>query len=435
MQPESRQKKMTGFVVVAVGQIISVTGSALTGFAIGVWVYQQTQSVTQYSLILLFTMLPSILIAPLSGALVDRWDRRWTMIFADSGAALCTLSLMGLIYFQRLELWHIYLIMAMNSLLRGLQTPAYLASVSLLVPKEQLGRANGILQWESTATYLLSPVLAGWLLEKVGVVGVMSIDLATFVVAVLAVLAVPFPKPEKTTSEKEERKSLWHDAAYGWKYIVSRPGLLGLMLLFALGNYANLMTDTVLPPMLLERTTPAVLGSILSAGGIGMLAGTLLMTAWAGPKRRIYGVLVFKILAGLAIMWMGVFQSIPLIALAVVFYYFPFPVVNSCDTAIWQSKVAPDVQGRVFSIKRMLAYSMIPLAYLTAGPLSDRVFKPLFTEGGLLAIMLGQIWGVGPGRAVGLLIFLMGLSIVVMTLLAALNPRVRHIEDELPDAI
>lgn len=435
MQVNPRQGGMAVFMAVAVGQIISVTGSALTGFALGVWVYQRTQSTTQYALILLFTMLPSILIAPLSGALVDRWDRRLTMIWADSGAAMCTVLMAILIYFERLEIWHIYVIMAVNSILRGLQTPAYLASVSLLVPKEQLGRANGVLQFESASTYLLSPLMAGWLMEKIGVAGVMAIDFVTFLIAVSIVLAVRFPPPPISAESTVERGSLWREASYGWKYIASRPGLLGLMLLFALGNYANLITDTVLPPMLLDRTTPAVLGGVLSAGGMGMLAGTLLMTAWAGPKRRIYGVLIFKTLAGLAIMLIGIFQPIPLVALAVVLYYFPFPVVNSCDTAIWQSKVAPAVQGRVFSIKRMLAYSMIPLAYLTAGPLADQVFKPLFAEGGVLEATLGGIWGGGAGRGVGFLIFLMGLSIVGMTLLAALNPRVRNIEEELPDAI
>ncbi|MEW6405517.1 MAG: MFS transporter, partial [Chloroflexota bacterium] len=139
--------------------------------------------------------------------------------------------------------------------------------------------------------------------------------------------------------------------------------------------------------------------------------------------------------AGLAIMCIGAFQTIPLIAMAVFAYYFPFPIVNGCDQAIWQSKVPPEVQGRVFAIKRMLAYSMIPLAYLTAGPLSDHVFKPLFTEGSVLASTFGLLWGTGVPRGIGMLIFLMGLSIVVMTLATALNPRVKNLESELPDSV
>jgi MFS family permease len=426
---------MSVFLPVAIGQIISVTGSALTGFALGAWVYQETHSTTQYAIILLVAMLPALVVAPLAGALVDRWDRRRVMILSDSGAAICTAVLAILFYFGRLEIWHIYAILMVNSILRGFQTPAYIASVSLLVPKEQLGRANGILQIETTSRYLLSPIMAGWLMDKIGVPGVMAIDFITFIVAVSVLLVVRFPKPRPSEANADSRGSLFREAGYGWRYISMKPGFLSLMILFALGNYANLMTDTVLPPMLLDFTSPSVLGSVLSAGGLGMLAGTLVMSAWGGPRRRIYGVFIFKTLAGLAIMCIGAFQSIPLIAVAVFAYYFPFPIVNGCDQAIWQSKVPPDVQGRVFAIKRMIAFSMIPLAYLTAGPLSDRVFKPFFEEGSVLASALGPIWGSGPVRGVGLLIFLMGLSIVLMTVATALNPRVRNLEQELPDGV
>lgn len=435
METNKPPRGMTTFILVAIGQIVSVTGSSLTGFALGAWVYQETRSTTLFAFILLFTVLPSLLFAPLAGALVDRWDRRRVMIAADGGAAICTGLLMLLIYNGQLEIWHIYVIMGFNSLFRALQVPAYTASVSLLVPREQLGRANGIMQLEATSSYLLSPILAGWLLDRVGIVNVMLIDLATFLFAVSIVLAVRIPRPEISKKDAGTRTSLWKDMAVGWQFISARAGFLGLMVLFGLGNYANLMTDTLMPPMLLELSSPTVLGSVLSTGGLGMLVGTLLMSAWGGPKKRIYGVLIFKTLAGLAIMAIGLFQSIPLIALATFFYYLPFPLVNGSDQAIWQSKVPPEVQGRVFSIRRMLARSMIPLAYLTAGPLSDQVFKPLLSADGALASSLGQFFGVGASRGMGLLIFLMGLFIVILTLATALNPRVRKMEEELPDAV
>ncbi len=435
MENPKTPQRMTTFIFVAVGQIVSVTGSALTGFALGAWVYQETRSTTLFSLILLFTVLPSLLFAPLAGALVDRWNRRRVMIAADTGAAACTGLLILLVQTGWLEIWHIYVIMGFNSIFRALQVPAYTASVSLLVPRDQLGRANGIMQLEATSGYLLSPILAGWLLEQVGIIAVMLIDLTTFLFAVSIVLAVRIPQPEGAKKDAAVRTSVWKDMAVGWQFISARAGFLSLMVLFALGNYANLMTDTLMPPMLLELSSPTVLGSVLSTGGLGMLVGTFLMTAWGGPKKRIYGVLIFKTLAGLAIMGVGLFQSIPLIALATFFYFLPFPLVNGSDQAIWQRKVPPEVQGRVFSIRRMLARSMIPLAYLTAGPLSDQVFKPLLGANGALASSFGQLFGVGPSRGIGLLIFLMGLFIIVLTLGTALNPRVRNLEEELPDAV
>jgi MFS family permease len=255
------------FLPVAIGQIVSVTGTALTGFALGAWVYQETRSTTQYAFILLCAMLPALVFAPLAGALVDRWDRRRIMILADSGAAVCTALLALLIYLGRLQIWHIYLILMASSILRGFQTPAYFASISLLVPKEQLGRANGILQFETTSRYLLSPVMAGWLMDRIGVPGVMAIDFATFIIAVSIVLAVRFPEPKR--SETSVRRSLLREAAYGWQYISAKPGFLGLMLLFALGNYANLMTDTVLPPMLLDFTSPSIWEACSRLEGLG----------------------------------------------------------------------------------------------------------------------------------------------------------------------
>lgn len=435
MDDSKPQRGMTTFLLIAIGQIISVTGSALTGFALGAWVYQETRSTTLFSLILLFTVLPSLLVAPLTGALVDRWDRRRVMIAADTGAALCTGLLILLIQSGWLEIWHIYVIMGVNSIFRALQVPAYTASVSLLVPREQLGRANGIVQLEATSSYLLSPILAGWLLEQVGIVGVMAIDLVTFLFAVSVVLGVRIPRLTLPKKGATMQNSLWKDMAVGWQFISSRAGFLSLMVLFGLGNYANLMTDTLMPPMLLELSSPAVLGSVLSTGGLGMLLGTVLMSVWGGPQKQIHGVLVFKTLTGLAIMAIGLFQSLPLIALATFFYFLPFPIVNGSDQAIWQRKVPLELQGRVFSIRRMLARSMIPLAYLTAGPLSDQVFKPLLSANGILADSLGPFFGVGPSRGLGLLIFLMGLFIVILTASTALNPRVRNLEDELPDTV
>ena len=180
----------------------------------------------------------------------------------------------------------------------------------------------------------------------------------------------------------------------GWQFISLRPGFLSLILLFGLGNYANLMTDTLMPPMLLELSSPTVLGSVLSTGGLGMLVGTVLMSTWGGPKKRIYGVLIFKTLAGLAIMGIGLFRSIPLIALATFFYYLPFPLVNGSDQAIWQRKVPPEAPGARVLHPPDAGASMIPLAYLTAGPLSDVGLQAVIERERLLCLFSGSnFWG------------------------------------------
>jgi DHA3 family macrolide efflux protein-like MFS transporter len=340
-----------------------------------------------------------------------------------------------LISLGNLQIWQIYLIMGVNSLMRGLQAPAYLASVSVLVPKDQLGRANGVLQMESTASYLLSPFVAGWMLDRIGIIGVLGVDLVTFMFAISALLWVRFPKSKLEEWDQDGIRSYWQETLSGWRFISTRSGFMGLVALFALGNYANIMTDTVMPPMLLEFASPTMVGGVLSTGGLGMLVGTLIMSAWGGPKRRVLGVVAFKGLAGLAVMVIGLSRSVEWIALATFFYFLPFPLVNGTDQAIWQSKVPLHMQGRVFATRRMIAHSMIPIAYLTAGPLSDMIFKPLLAQNGRLSLVLGQYFGIGPGRGIGLLIFLMGLWIVVLSLSAAFNPRVWNIEAEQDDVI
>jgi hypothetical protein len=166
-----------------------------------------------------------------------------------------------------------------------------------------------------------------------------------------------------------------------------------------------------------------------------MLIGTLVMSAWGGPKRRIHGVLGFMIISGIFQAMLGLRPSLALMAVAGFGAMLTLPIINGSSQAIWQSKVAPDVQGRVFSVRRMIAWSMIPLAYIVAGPLADRVFNPLLVQGGALATSVGQIIGVGPGRGTGLMFILTGLLCMLVAAAGYAYPHVRRVEQELPDAL
>jgi len=432
-QPISRG--MRAFTLIWLGQFASLVGSGLTGFALGVWVYRQTGSATQFALISLFTTLPGIVMSPLVGALVDRWDRRWVMVFSDLGAALSTLSVAALLFVGRLQVWHIYLAMAASSTFGAFQWPAYSAATTLLVPKKHLGRAGGMVQFAEAVAQIASPALAGLLVIKIQVWGVILVDVATFIFAVLTMLSVRIPRPEATAEGKVGKGTLLQEAAYGWSYIVARPGLLGLLLLFAVTNFSMGVVSVLFTPMVLSFASAAVLGNLLSVLGVGMLLGSLVMSAWGGPKRRIRGVLGFECLMGVCIALAGVRPSVPLIAGAAFLGFFGSPVVNGSSQAIWQAKTAPDVQGRVFAVRRMIAWSSLPLAYLIAGPLADRVFEPLLAAGGPLTGSVGQLIGVGPGRGIGLLYIVMGVLNVLAVAAGWLYPRLRLMEDELPDVV
>jgi MFS family permease len=424
---------MRTFFTIWFGQLVSMVGSGLTGFALGVYVYQTTGSVTQLSLALLAATLPSILVSPLAGALVDRWDRRWVMVFSDTGAGLSTLAIWLLLGTGQLEVWHIYLANAANSFFGAFQRPAYMAAITQLVPKKHYGRASGLVQLGGAISHIIAPVMAGFLIAAIEIEGVILIDFVTYAFAILTLILVRIPRPELTEEGEAGRGSLLREAAYGWSYLRQRPGLLGLLLLFASVNFALGFYSALFTPLILSFSTTEVLGTIVSAGGIGMLAGSLVMSAWGGAKRKIDSLLGSIFVLGLGLSIVGLRSDALLIGAASFVFFALLPIANGSSQAIWQSKVAPDVQGRVFAIRGMIASAMTPLAYILAGPLADSVFEPLMAVDGALAVTIGQFTGAGAGRGIGVLLVLMGWFISAATVVGFLNPRIRLVEDELPD--
>ncbi len=426
---------MPSFILIWFGQVISLIGSGLTGFALGVWVYQTTGSATQFSLIYLFTELPAILVAPLAGAIADRWDRRWVMILGDIGSGVGTAAIALLLWLGKLEIWQIYLAMAFSSTCKGFQLPAYYATPTLLVDKEHFGRANGMIQLGKAAGHLFSPILAGILVAVIQVRGVILIDFATFGFALLTLLAVRLPPHQKSSEQNRSQSSLWVEISYGWNYILARPGLLMMLIFFVVTNFTIGLVQVMTTPMVLSFTNAQVLGRVLSLAASGWLFGGILMSTWGGPKRRVYGVFAFELILGASIFVGGLRPSPVLITAAAFMFFFSVPIITGSSNAIWQVKVAPEVQGRVFAMRGAIAWSSFPLAYIVAGPLADYIFQPLLVQGGLLADSIGKLIGVGEGRGIGLLFILIGIFIIFATIVAYQYPRIRLVEDELPDAI
>ncbi|HTE16965.1 MAG TPA: MFS transporter [Armatimonadota bacterium] len=421
------------FVMAWLGQMVSLIGSGLTRFALGVWVYERTGSVSLFALILLFGILPGILVSPVAGTLVDRWNRRTVMLLADSGSALSVLVLFLLHVTGRLELWHIYAAVAVSSTMESFQAPAYTAAITQLIPRRHHTRASGMVNFAQAAGDILAPLLGGMLVVTIGIGGVMLVDAATFVFAVAMLAWVRFPDIPRAAAGAA-RAPFAQEVLYGWRYIAARGGLLGLLLVYASINLFAGMAYASMTPMILEFASPAALGMILGAGGAGMLAGSVVMMTWGGPKRRVRGILAFGVLLGFCVVLTGLRPSVALVAAAVFGMNFTLPFIGGCDVAIWLAKTPPDVQGRVFATRRMVALSSIPIAYLAAGPLAERVFKPLLVPGGPLAESLGPVWGVGPGRGLGVLFAAVGVAVMLLASLSWLLPRIRNVEEELADA-
>lgn len=423
------------FLIIWVGQFISLLGSGLTSFALSIWVLKHTQSVTQYTLTIVFAGLPGILIAPLAGALVDRWNRKWVLFWCSLGASLTVLVYASLLWSGQLQVWHVYCGVFFNSILQTFQWPAYIAAITMLVERKDYGRVNGMLEFGQAATSIAAPALAGALIYLIGIERILIIDFATFLVAAGALLIVHVPQPEESEEARAAKGSIWKEAAYGWTFIRQRAGLLQLLLLFALFNLVVSMCGVAVLPMVLGFANEAAVGTIMGLVGVGMLVGGLIMTWTGGPKPRIYGLLGGWAVISISFVLVGIKPNLWLVGAGVVLWYICVPVINASSQAIWQSKTPHDVQGRVFAVRRMLAQFTVPIGDFSAGPLADKVFNPAMMPGGALAGSAGRVIGTGPGRGIAMMLMSMAAIPALTALVGILNPRIRNIETELPDAV
>jgi hypothetical protein len=272
-------------------------------------------------------------------------------------------------------------------------------------------------------------------MAAIGIEGVLVIDICTFTFAISMLLLVHIPRPPTTEAGRKGMGSIWKESLYGFRYIYERPSLLGLQLVFFVVNFLGTFANVLLPPMILARTgdNTLVLGSVMSAAGVGGVVGSVVMTFWGGPKRRVHGVLLGMTFISLFSLFTGLGHDVYVWALATFLGVFFLPIANGSSQAIWQAKVAPDVQGRVFATRLLVAQISVPLSMLLAGPLADLVFEPaMFADGGLAPIFGGLI-GTGAGAGMALMLVIVGFLGVLAGLMGYLFPAIRNAETILPD--
>ena len=427
---------MRGFTIIWFGQLISLLGTGMTRFALTIWAYQETGSATTLALVAFFSFGPVVLLSPVAGALVDRWNRKVVVMISDLAAGTTTILLLLLYTTGNLQIWHLYVMGALAGAFESFQFPAFSAAMTMMLRKEQYGRANGMMSVAEAASSIIAPLLAGLLLTIIGIGGVMTIDVITFVFAVTAVLITYIPQPEVTDVGRQARNSLWRESLFGFHYIWARPSLLGMQMMFFLANLFGGYSAVLLVPLILARTgnNELILGTVQSAFGIGGLVGGIALSVWGGPKTKVHGVLlgmVGNFLLGSLVLGIG--QTLSFWLVGAFFTMFFIPVLNGSNQAIWQAKVAPDVQGRVFATRRLIAQITGPLAMLTAGPLADQLFEPAMQAGSRWAGLFGWLVGVGPGAGMGLLFVITSLIGAFAALLGYTIPAVRNIETILPD--
>ena len=436
-QPAKRTSGMTAFTIVWGGQLVSVLASSMTQFALTIWAYQETGSATALGIINTSFIVPFLLLSPIAGVLVDRHNRKLMMMVSDLTAVTATAGILILNALGILEIWHLYIAAVINGLGNTFQWPAYSAAISTMVPKENYSRANGMMSLIESGPAVLAPILAGILLPIIKLTGILVIDVTTFFVAIFALTLVHVPQPEKTVEGQAEGGGIFREALYGFKYIFARRGLLGLLIFFIILNFIIGLSISLFSPFILERTDQSseILGIVTSANAIGAVIGGLLISLWGGFKKRMNSIFLGEALTGLFLLVIfGLGRSLPVWIVGVVIGGI-FPIfTNGASQSIWQAKVAPDVQGRVFSARRMIAWSVGPITPILAGLLADYVTEPAMTGNTWLAQTFGWMVGNTPGSGMALQLVLTGvLYIIVAVLTYIFVPHVRNLEAELPD--
>jgi MFS transporter, DHA3 family, macrolide efflux protein len=402
------------FFTVWIGQAFSLFGSSIVQFALVWWLTQKTGSATVLATATLVALLPQILLGPFAGALVDRWNRRIIMIVADAAIALTTAVLIYLFATGQIQVWHIYVAAIIRSLGGAFHQPAMASSTTLMVPNKHLARVAGANQTLQGLINIIAPPLGALLLEMYSTQAVLMIDIVTAAIAILPLLFIPIPQPRKQVqADGSMRKTSYlQDLREGFAYVVRWKGLLGLILLAMALNFLLIPTSSFLPLIITKIFNGGAteLGWIESVFGAGIIIGGITLSIWGGFKRRIITSFCGIIGIGLGILMTGLVPPDMFYLLFITNFIVGFAQVfaNGPLTAIIQSIVAPDMQGRVFSLLVAGATAMMPLSLLIAGPISDR-----------LGIRFWYVFG--------------GAICILMTIAATFIPAIMNIEDNHKD--
>jgi amino acid adenylation domain-containing protein len=422
---------MGRFLTVALGQQVSMIGSALTEFALPIWLYLQTGSLARFGLLAALALVPGIVVAPLAGAVVDRADRRRVMLCGDLAAGATQAAMLGLLLAGALRVPLVYTLIVVLSLALTFQRFAWGSAVPQLVPKRFLGRANGVVQTAAGLAQFLVPLFAVGVLAAVGLKGVLTLDVASYAVAVGAVLLVRFPR----TMAWKRRESVAAEIREGFRQSLGSRPFRAMLAFFAVLNVFLSPLFLLVTPLVLSMGRLASAGWVATGSGLGAVLGGLVLLVWGGPRQhRLRGVLLATLGLAAAAVLTGLRPSLPLVALGAFGMALGLALVNGVYATIIQTKVPQRFHGRVIAVNTMVAWSTLPLGFAVIVPFGPRLLQPLMDPGGALAGSVGRVLGTGDGRGIGLLYLVFGAAIALVALAGLLVPVLARFDREVPDA-
>lgn len=418
-------KSFRKFTILWLGQLIAFIGHGITSFALGVYAFSFHQSSFDTSMVLLLGFLPSVLLMVPAGVLADRYDRRLLMILGDGLSALGILYILLMKINGHLHLNNIFIGVAISSFFSSLMQPAFQATVSDLLTKDEYTKASGMVQIAASSQYLISPIVAGFLMKS-GLELILILDICTIFITILTTFYI---RKQIVNKKVENKKSFGKNLKEGWRLLHSNKGIFNLVLISTSLTFFMGVIQTLANPFFLSFTNSETLGIAMTLCSLGMLVGGLVLGMYSIQSNYVKKLSLALFLAGMGMVGFGATTNIVVIVLFGFLFFLFLPVINAILDFLIRSNTKNEHQGRIWAFIGFISQMGFVVSYPLSGFLADKFFTPALLENGILANTVGKILGTGLSKGIGFEIVLSGLLLSFTAILLYKNKSIRSLEN------
>ena len=421
---------MKNFYKLWLGELISNIGSGMTAFALSVYIYEKTGSVSYVSLITLLSFMPSIILSPIGGLLADRYDRRLLMIIGDLFSGLGLVYILWSIQAGEKSIEPIFIGITFSSIFTSLLEPSYRATLTDILEEENYAKASGLIQAAGSAKYLISPVIAGIVLSVADIRVILLLDILTFITTCLMIFLV---RKSINSEMKNYKKDSFKGLLEGLFIIKESRGVYSLVIIMFFVCFFMGFIQILIRPMMLALSNVKTAGMMESLCAVGLLIGSLWIGI-AGIKKNYSKILaVACFFCGIFMSMTGVNENLAIIGISTFLFFSTLPFMNSCADVLVRVRIPNELQGRVWGLISLITQMGTVAAYIISGVMADYVFEPMFNKNGILVENIGIIIGTGKGRGIGFMLILSGMGMLIMAIVIWKNREIREVSEKCVD--
>ena len=394
-------KELKYFLILWSTQALSQLGSSMTNYALIVWSYTAKGSALTTALLSVCSYAPYVIMSVFAGSLSDKWNKKITMLVSDTFAALCTISIFVLLKTDRLEIWHLYCLNALNGQMNTVQQPASDVAITFLTPKKHYQKVSGLRSFSNALISILTPIIATAVLSFANLQTIIYIDLFTFVIAFISLtffVKIPEYKADKNTD------SFLTLTKSGLTYLKQNRGILDLILFLACINLIASMYNAAFPAMILSKDNggETALGTVNAFIGAATLIGSVIASIMPTPKSRVR-VICNTLLIAMSTenFFLAFGKTLPLWCIGGILGWLCIPIMNANMDVLFRERIPVQMQGRVYAARNTFQFFTIPLGYILGGFLVDRVFEPFMEKNS--SIILSALFGTNKGSGAAFL--------------------------------